>query len=826
MVEIDLKKAVSGIKAPLLETLEHNSTDYPFFLIFGAGVSYPSIPLADGIVDRCRERLQKLGADLPPETSNPLKRYETHFQAAFEHKKSRQEFLSGLIRTKQIPAATFRLAHLLGTGKLTNLVFTPNFDELLSRALRLLGFDEFVICDHPTTTQRINPNAKELQLIHVHGTHWFYDCCNLSHEIENRSTGGMRDRLDEVLHTRSPIVVGYSGWEDDVIMKALRRRIEGKDLPFNLYWFCYRRAEAQLLPKWLTEHDDVRLVVPQPAPATQPLADGPSSPSSNLKGPAPALSFEGAPSPEPVLPANRVFDALIEALQLQPPRLTSDPLGFFAGHLETSLYLEDSKPGADPYGLQDILRRVRAAVAFVQEQTDALEEVRNGMRSAAYAKAIEAAHGINLDVLDMRQSEELESILEQIYLAVSDPDPATALDVCNLRSEVCERILGLKGVDPTWAVRAAKALHGQGYCLVQLDQPQEALNRYNQILGRFGESQEPGMLKRIVAALLNRGMVLVSLERVDEAIASFDEVMSRSADATDPTFREKVAEALFTKGVALGEKGADSEALAAYDEILRRFNDATEPILRKWVASALFNKGNLFRRAGKREEAVAQYDEVIRRFGEGNDPSLREQVVMALVNKGHVLGQEKELAEQAVATAEEVIHRAGDSTDPLFREAVAKALVNKGAALTQMGDIPRTISAHDELIQRFGEAPEPEVREWVARAYLEKGMCLGKLGDTPGEIACYDEILRRFADSTEPAVQESLAMARYNRACVQALAGSIDEALEGLKLCLEGGDITREHVAQDKDWEGLRGDARYLELMGTDKQPDIKSSQP
>jgi tetratricopeptide (TPR) repeat protein len=824
-VEIDLKKAVSGIKAPILETRERNSTDYPFFLIFGAGVSYPSIPLADGIVERCREQLQKLGADLPPETSNPLERYESHFQAAYQHKKSRQEFLSSLIRTKPIPAATFRLAHLLGTGKLTNLIFTPNFDELLSRALRLLGSDDFVICDHPKTSQRINPNARELQLIHVHGTHWFYDCCNLRHEIKNRSTGApdgesMRDRLDEVLRTRSPIVVGYAGWEDDVIMQALKQRIEGKDLPYNLYWFCYKRAEAQRLPKWLTEHDDVRLVVPTGSTAP-PQTEDVSAAGTSRKAPPSSPSLEGGQAPEPVLPAFQVFDALIEAFHLDRPSLTANPLGFFADQLERSLNLGDAGTGPDPYALRDVLRRVRASVNFVQEQTDALEQVRDAMRTAAYAEATNAARGINLEVLSTRESEELESILEQVYLAVSDPDPVIGLNVCRIRSEVSEKFLTLDEANPDWALRAAKALHGQGYCLGQLGQHQESLTIYERIIERFQHSQDRDLLDRVARAHVNRGIALSMLDRSEEAIAAlrraieiegdlpqtwnllgfflsqkagvekdpqiarelrleaiaaYDEVIRRFEGSPDPAMRDQVAKALFNKGATLEKDGQGPAGVAMYDDIVHRFGEALEPALRAAVAKALFYKGLALEKIGPSEAEIAAYDEVVRRFGDAPEPALREQVAFALFNKALALGQAGK-SQEAVAAYDDLVRRFGNAPELTLREQVAWALFNKGVVFGQTGASPEAIAAYDAVVQLFGDSPEPLLREHVARALVNKGAALGQAGAQPDAIAAYDEVVRRFGEAPEPHLREQVAWALFNRGVAQAQTGASPDAI-------------------------------------------------
>src|SRR5262249_47014951 len=149
---------------------------------------------------------------------------------------------------------------------------------------------------------------------------------------------------------RSPIVVGYSGWEGDVFMSALQKRLK-RTLPYNVYWFCYSEGATKLLPNWLTEHPNVNFVIPQTA-----LNPGPESYTritreaagveddsiirTNIK---PTIGKDvlelGAAQKigNPLLPAKDVFDGLVRTFRLRSPELTRDPLGFILQQLESSL---------------------------------------------------------------------------------------------------------------------------------------------------------------------------------------------------------------------------------------------------------------------------------------------------------------------------------------------------------------------------------------------------------------------------------------------------------------------------------------------------------
>ena len=304
-----LEAAVEEIVFSTKQRLAQDPTAFPFFLIVGAGISAPEIPLASGIEEHCRDLLRATARSIPDSTGSPLDRYEALLRAAFPQPDERRQLIEDLTAKARITPANFRLAHVIGEKKLTNLVFTTNFDELLARALRLLGYN-VVTCEHPKTIQRIDPRRSALaQVVHVHGTHWSYDCCNLRGEIVGRAKADPKDTrtmsqlLIQVLADRSPIVVGYSGWKEDVIMTALRARLEDQTLRFNLYWFCYRAQEVRDLPKWLTDHPGFRLVVPskaaieEAAPALQGIVRSAAS-----------LLGEGLESAgEPSMPARSVF---------------------------------------------------------------------------------------------------------------------------------------------------------------------------------------------------------------------------------------------------------------------------------------------------------------------------------------------------------------------------------------------------------------------------------------------------------------------------------------------------------------------------------------
>lgn len=369
-----------------LGALAHRS---PFFFVVGAGISFPPVPLATHIVEHCqRVAAQYRRQGRPPSSGAALDEYSHWFAAAYPGARQRQQYLRSLIEHKALSLTSLRLAHLLSVHKLTNMVVTTNFDDFIARALRLFG-EEPVVCDHPRTVGRIDRERPDVQIVHVHGSHLFYDCANLRGEVSDRaqsddeSSFTMVGLLDSLLWNRSPIVIGYSGWEGDVIMSALRRRLRGGNaLPQSLYWCCYRRSDIAALPDWLRDSADVRFIVPPPAPPA-------AAPAGATRSGAETPSVERT---EPTLPAVTVLDELNRAFEIGAPTLFVNPVEHLARSLESALP-DASASAGDPYAFKALIERLRSMArsyrqpAVVQARHVSLDLLRSSLRASDYPTA-------------------------------------------------------------------------------------------------------------------------------------------------------------------------------------------------------------------------------------------------------------------------------------------------------------------------------------------------------------------------------------------------------------------------------------------------------
>jgi tetratricopeptide (TPR) repeat protein len=735
---ISIETAVDEI----LQACEDEAPRLPFFFLVGAGISHPSVPLASEIEAYCRELAMKRGRRPPAAEENPtgLDSYSYWFEAAYPQAKGRQRYLRNLIVVKPISHANLRLAHLLSSRKVASLVVTPNFDDHLSRALDLFGVTH-ILCDHPRTVERIDPELDDIQVTHVHGTYSFYDCCNLRGEIEGRAqqasdtTATMAFLLDSIITARSPLVVGYSGWEGDVIMSALRRRLSGRRLGIKIYWFCYHRDSMNGLPPWL-DHQDVAFVVP-PEPTQQAIVATvpPGLPNRGLKerGTSPAKVTPDKGREESVLPAQVVFDSLIRRLNLSAPDLTADPISFFARQVRASLPGDVGASGEDRlYFFQRVVRQLEEAKELLNATHQspnhlAMEQVRDTMRRSQYRDVIRLIGELDFDGLDPDQCHEMIE--------------ATRLATRGLRDSSEDEVRGYSLV-----------VELSDHCLAEGDASIETL------VG-------------IATALVNRAVSLGVSKRTDEELRAYDQVVERFGNATEASLRGQVARALVNKGLTLGQLERHEEGLSVYDEVVKRFSNATEASLREQVARALFNKGWTLGQLERHEEGLSVYDQVVEWFGNATEVSLRERVAWALFNKGWTLSQLKR-HEEGLSVYDEVVKRFGDATEVSLRERVAWALFNKGWTLGHLNRHEEERSVYDQVVERFGSATEPELQEQTAQALANRAWIRYEENDIDG-----------FLTDTQAALSKrpSLDFAAYNLGLAFLARGRDAEAIEAYR---------------------------------------------
>lgn len=240
--------------------------------------------------------------------------YSYWFGQAYKNKIHRQQYLKSIINKARISTSNLLLAQILNNKKIATTVITPNFDNQLLKSLNLLGNYNVFSANNVLDNIALSRNSSDIQLMHVHGTYEFYDCCNLEQEITRvanetgiKSTAGT---IEEFLKNQSPIVIGYSGWEDDVIMSKIKERLLYAPLPYGIIWFCFSNKDYEILPEWLKSSEDVFFVLPDIVSDEEKTVDENKEEQS-------------------LLPAEDVFTALIAKFEFEAPKLFSNPIQYY-----------------------------------------------------------------------------------------------------------------------------------------------------------------------------------------------------------------------------------------------------------------------------------------------------------------------------------------------------------------------------------------------------------------------------------------------------------------------------------------------------------------
>jgi len=803
----------------------------------GAGISYPSVPLARDIVESCKEKARGYDRTEEPKEKNSIGVYSHWFQTAYAEPDQRQEYLRGIIEGKPITHANFRLAHLLLNNTISNLVMTTNFDDFLSRALTLFG-KSHVVCDHPQTVGRINHAKPMVQIVHLHGSYSFYDCCNLRGELKTRAdhaedtTSTMASLLDLILWNRSPLVLGYSGWDGDVFMQALKRRL-ARPLGTNIYWFCHRRSVVESLPEQVRYHANVWFVVPSKEHTAPPdPARGTDIAESLLPSERSAENLSVKKDDESVLTAQTVLDTLILDFKVESPELTLDPLGFFARSLLDALpQSESTDAGPDIYTLKNTIERVtRAKQKEDQERTETrikpatskLERVRDALRRADYREAVKQATQIETAGLSTKDMEELVDAMWSSANGLGDGshEELAAYDLIVL---VGTKLSSLTSDNFVMSQKVAQAFNNKAFRLDALKQGDEAVALYNEVIGRYGESSNALLQEQVARALYNQAIIFATNNQHETAIARYRQVVERYREIAEPSLRAQVAMALVNLGFTLRGIDRDEEALAIFDDVIRSYGDATDTALRLQVAKALLNKGLVFRKTNRNEDALEAYSEVDRLFRDVQDLSLQVQVGRALVIKGVVLAGLGR-PEEAVEVNSEIVRRYGEASQLSFKEYVAMALVNKGVALETLNSEEEAIAAYTQVVQRYHQASEPTLQRQVGNAYNGLGfvsILLAKKYRLEGNETSAARELELAHKSITAALKIDPAepLRLGNQGYIAFLNGQKDEALKLLTQAIQlGGEKVREGELKDADRNRLPEDDEFCELVKSIKR--------
>ncbi len=251
-----------------------------------------------------------------------------------------------------------------------------------------------------------------------------------------------------------------------------------------------------------------------------------------------------------------------------------------------------------------------------------------------------------------------------------------------------------------------------------------------------------------------------------------------------------------------------------YDKAIKHFLDALSLAektgnrrLQSWIHNGL---GNVYAKLGRYEEAIAAYQHAI---------ELDPQYAYPHNGLGNVY-QSQGRYEEAIAAYQHAIeldpqyayphNGLGNVYDELgrYEEAIAayQHAIELDPQLAQphnnLGNVYRAKGRYEEAIDAFQQAVKlnPSVAAFQA-SYAATCRALGREEEYQEHIRHARELMEMESD--------------YNKACIEAIAGNTEAALEHLARALERNPGSRAWAARDPDLASLRDHPRFRQLVGT-----------
>ena len=199
------------------------------------------------------------------------------------------------------------------------------------------------------------------------------------------------------------------------------------------------------------------------------------------------------------------------------------------------------------------------------------------------------------------------------------------------------------------------------------------------------ESESAHMILTNAWELFDKALIYSNRGEYTAALDIYDELVERYGESDIPEVQEAVATALFNKGVGLSRQGEHEAEIEVYEELIERYGESEIPEVQEAVIKAMVNKGVELSRQGAPEAALQVYEALVERYGESDIPEVQEAVAKAMVNRGVELSRQGE-HDAALQVYEALVERYRDSDVREVQEQVAKGLFNKARTLIEQRD--------------------------------------------------------------------------------------------------------------------------------------------
>lgn len=757
----DYEKAIVEMKRAyhFFEEGNNDIKSYPYFFIVGAGISSQVVKTAGAIIEDCKVICKEEDDELSEGQQN--NQYSDWLQKAFPHKESRRKYLESLIVGQKIPEAAAKLASILKSGKVSNLVITPNFDKFILEALNIFGERNILIADRPESVTRLNINSNYINILHVHGTYEFYDLCNLTSEINKRASDNsvfsVKSFLRKSLSDMSPIVVGYSGWENDVIMTELRERLKSP-LKYKMYWFCYNEKAYQDIPAWLKYTDSEKKILREDIVFILP------------KNHNKQHNDEGIDE-DPTLDCTEVFSSIMQKFEIDLPEIVQNPISFLKKHYSDSFKESNYKDllllGLDSRSENMAVANLKtyiihknqdAILASISMMVDRISDYSEEDKHEILACLIILLEDYKINRITEEQLNEIINRYIDIYISLDKPNSKDIYGYCRaiileqklIDSEsfeidkiqsIYQLIVGIyedyKKIDSYYDLLST-------IYFMMLDNNMGSISLYDNIMSMLKGKEEKRYRTLYLHAHLLKINSFYKDERYDDAIKLCDAYFSDFDDNSDIFFKRNFILINNLKAYCLKRKSDFNSCLQIYEFLLEKYKNEND--LQEMIIGVYGEYLEILHLCNKYEVVDDIFSEIVERYKNVRELQSQRLFIQICIRQGLKFEERKEY-NKALEINRFIVQSFLEIKNDEIRNLLIEAYINEADCMYHLEMYDDAFKKYDEIIKGCRGKNDFNSKIHITKAILGKVDILDELEDYERQLIVLQDIVEMYQDS-------------------------------------------------------------------------------
>ena len=804
--------------------------EYPYFFIAGSGISNESVKSTSEIISECKKICGEGDLNIEEYRAD---QYSYWVKKAFPHRETRRRYIESLVKNKKIPESVMKLANILISRKVSNLVVTPNFDPFIYESLKMFGESDILLSDNNMSINKLDIESNNLNVLHVHGTYEFYDLFNQSYlERANLSEENIFSTgyfLKSALNKMSPIVIGYGGVENDIIMKELKERLN-IPLKYKIYWFCYTEEDYNNLPSWLKyfeqdrklERDDVIFVLPEQRKDY-------SSDDKNLKN----LIFNER------LNAKDVLSGIINEFHIKSPEIIQEPMIFlkkrFINNFSKNIYsdllllkfndIEDDKEIADIKNaiINNDIREIIVKTEDVVKDLNNFEKKQIKILLKYLTIAVDENTSVGFKQSDLIKIINLYNIIYQSIENEADNvdklnfvkirlEEFSLLKSESVRKNKIEHILNdinqIQGESDEYRSTYRKCINIK---LMYTKENDEQF--YDDVINKIKRWDDSEDVKLLIGIYIKKGIYLENNNQTESALTMFENAEKCFVYVrNDEWFKHILILCKVRKASLLNELEQYDNALLEIESAKNRFNNSEDIDIKNLLADAMILKGTILRKNMKFDEAEEAFDEVYDRYSCDNNEIIRRKAVKALLNKAEVLECDENYYD-AVEVYNDIISRYKNDKDKELRIDSIQARLNKIVILTKSERDEIIIKKCNEVLKEYENEADERIKLIILQVRLCKAIGLHNSGRQKEAIELYNNIIKARREDADIKMKSLIMEARiFKSYCLK------DES-----KCVDAKEMCNEIMSICKSNEDKKSKEQVVDIMLNQADSLIKS---